>query len=107
CARYLGVPKITVLMASGSIKPEDMFEEPDDIATSLPSALELIEKDTMFGPLMPPEVLATHASPRLQFFVVRLFEAARGLKLIPGEHSLETIAASLRAIEKRRRELLK
>src|SRR5690606_41960632 len=46
-------------------------------------------------------------SVRIQFLVVRLFEAARGLKLIPGEHTLESIAQSIKAIEDRRRQLLK
>jgi len=107
CARYLGVPKVTVLMASGSIAPQDMFEKPDEIAISLPRALAYMQEDPVFGPLMPPELFARDAPARLQFFAVRLFEAARGCKLIPGEHSLETIAASLKMIEDRRRQLLK
>lgn len=107
CARYLGVPKITVLLASGAITPVDLFEQPDEIALALPMALEHLQVDPVFGPLVPQELMAKNTSVRIQFLVVRLFEAARGLKLIPGEHTLESIAQSIKAIEDRRRQLLK
>lgn len=107
CARYLGVPKVTILMASGAITPQDVFEKPDEIESSLHRALAYMEEDPVFGPIMPPELLGLNASPRVQFFAVRLFETARGCKLIPGEHSLEAIAASIRGIEEYRERLLK
>lgn len=107
CARYLGMPKVTIMMACGRLKPEDVFEKPDEIAAALPKALEYIALDPVFGPIMPPEVTARDAPARLQFFVVRLFEAARNCKLIPGKHSMATIAESLKKIEEHRRRLLK
>lgn len=107
CAAYLGLPKVTVLMAAGALKAEDMFERPDEIASALPDAIEYVLKHPTWGPLAPPEVRAKNASAPLQFFVVRLFEAATGLKLIPGEHSIENIAQSLKTLDELRQKLLK
>jgi transcriptional regulator with XRE-family HTH domain len=107
CAAYLGLPKVTVLMAAGALKAEDLFERPDEIASALPDAIEYVLKHPTWGPLAPPEVQAKDASAPLQFFVVRLFEAATGHKLIPGEHSIENIARSLKELDDLRQKLLK
>jgi hypothetical protein len=106
CTKYLGVPKMTVLMAAGVVKPEDTFERPDDLGTALPLALQFVSRDPVFGPLMPAELFSDSANPALQFFVIRLYEAATKRKFIPGEHSVHDIAKSLQAIERRRKELM-
>jgi hypothetical protein len=104
CTRYLGVPKMTVLMAAGIVKFEDTFERPDDLATALPMALKFIERDPNFGPLMPPELL--EGSTGMQFFVIRLYEAATKRKFIPGEHTVESIAKTLKEMDDLRKKLL-
>lgn len=106
CARYLGVPKVTVLMAAGVLTEQDFFEQPDEIAAALPRIISVIREDREFAPIFPPELIKD-VSPQLQFFVVRLFEKARGVKLIPGEHSIDSITASLKKIENLRKELRK
>lgn len=107
CARYLGVPKVTVLLAAGALKPEDFFEQPDEIETALPRAMDFIKSDPKYGPLLPPEVTARDASARLQAFVVRLYEGVTGLKFLPGEHAVENIVKALKEIDQRRTQLLK
>ena len=107
CTRYLGVPKLTVLMAAGVIKVEDALEKPDEITTSLPLAMQFISRDPEFGALMPPELLsASETSANLQFFIVRLYEKATARKLIPGEHTIEMIANALDLVERRRQDLM-
>jgi hypothetical protein len=105
CTRYLGVPKMTVLMAAGVVKPEDILERPNELTTVLPQALQFISRDPDYGPLMPRELLLTGVSAQMQYFIVRLYEAAAGRKFIPGEHSLKDIADTLRSIQRRREEL--
>lgn len=106
CAQYLGVPKLTVLVAAGIVKPEDTQEHPEQIGNTVTAALQFISKDSTFGPLMPPELLSVSASSQLQYFVVRLFEAATHSKLIPGERSVEEILGALGQVEQRRQQLL-
>jgi hypothetical protein len=102
CADYLGVPRVTVLLAAGSITPLDLYEKPDEVASALPRALEYIAQDPAFGPMVPASLTARDAPADTQFFVVKLFEEARGVKLIPGMHTPEKIAESLKRIEERR-----
>ncbi len=106
CAQYLGVPKFTVLVAAGIVRPEDIQERPEQIGNTVSAALQFIGKDPTFGPLMPPELLTTAVSAQLQYFVVRLFESATGSKLIPGERSVEEIISALSQVEQRRQELI-
>lgn len=106
CAQYLGVPKLTVLVAAGIVKPEDTQEHPEQMGNTITAALQFISKDATFGPLMPPELLSASSSSQLQYFVVRLFEAATHSKLIPGERSVEEIIGALGQVEQRRQELL-
>lgn len=98
CATYLGVPRMHVLLAAGKVKPEDLYEDPDEVARSLPRAIATIAKDSQFGALMPPQL--RDASYNVQFFVVTLFEAARGVKLIPGKHSPSEMAQHVAALQR-------
>ena len=97
CAKYLDVPRLQVMLAAGKVKPEDLYEDPYDAARSVPRAIEVIAKDTQYGSLMPPQL--RQASYELQFFVVTLFEAARGVKLIPGQHSASEMARAIAALQ--------
>jgi transcriptional regulator with XRE-family HTH domain len=83
CALYLGVPRLTVLLASGKITPEDLFENPFELVRALPQALRFIQKDPELGGIMPVELF--QASEQVQFFVVALYEAATHKKLLPGK----------------------
>jgi len=106
CTRYLGVPKMTVLMAAGVVSIEDTFENPEDLSTALPLAMQFVARDPIFGSLMPTKLLDENADPALQFFIIRLYEAATKRKFLPGEHTIESIVTTMKKIEGRRQELL-
>jgi hypothetical protein len=100
CALYLGVPRLTVLLAAGKITPEDLFEDPADMLHSLPNAMRFIQRDVEFGGIMPPELL--EADPKVQFFVVALYEAATKRKLLPGKVDHINLAGQIEAFNKQR-----
>jgi len=97
CAKYLNVPRLQVMLAAGKVKPEDLYEDPYEAARNVPRAIDAIAKDHKYGAMMPPEL--RHASYKLQFFVVMLFEAARGVKLIPGKHSASELAQDVATLQ--------
>jgi transcriptional regulator with XRE-family HTH domain len=105
CARYLGVPRLTVLMLSGRITPEDAFESEEVVASELPRALAYLCEDPEWGPLVPPEVRT--GSYRTQFLVVRLYEETTGKRLLPERLNARTLAVEiekLQALQEQRRE---
>lgn len=81
CALYLNTPRMTVLLASGRVRPEDLFTDPTNMLHLLPGALLTIKKHPAWGPLMPPGLL-DGGDERMQYFVVSLFEKATGLNLL-------------------------
>jgi transcriptional regulator with XRE-family HTH domain len=105
CALYLNVPRLQVLLASGKVKPEDIYERPHEVAMSIPHAIEAIAQDPKFGALMPPDV--RNLSYETQFFIVTLFEAARDVRLVPGKHSPDEMARYIAELEKEREKLSK
>lgn len=106
CARYLGVPRLTVLMLAGRLTIDDAFEPDRMLANEVPRALEYVTKDPEWGPLVTREVRA--ASCETQFLVVRLYESATGKKLLPDRLNVQTLAEDLRRlrIEMERRQKL-
>lgn len=85
CALYLGAPRMTVLLASGRVKPEDVFSDPNEMLNLLPRAIQFIRQDPEFGPLMPADL--QNADQRLQYFVVSLYEKATNRSLLPGREN--------------------
>lgn len=104
CALYLGVPRLTVLLAAGKITPDDLFEDPAEMLRSLPNAMRFIQKDTEFGGIMPPELL--DAPPQVQFFVVALYESATKRKLLPGKVDHYDLARQVEEFNKSREVLM-
>ena len=104
CALYLGCPRMTVLLAAGRVKAEDVFENPCEVSAAIPAALRFIQSHPKYGPLMPPAVFA--ASPEMQLFVVTLFEAAEGRALLPGRQNMAEVAVSMRQYEEKRAKLV-
>jgi len=90
CALYLGVPRMTVLLAAGRVKPSDVYEDAHEAMATVPRAIQFMRGDSIFGPIMPSEV--TTASLEMQFFIVQLYEAATGRKLLPGAFDAEVMA---------------
>ena len=82
CAAYLDKPRKLVLVAAGRVRPEDDYERPEAALQQLPAAMSFIQNDADFGAFMPPEL--TSADERLQIFIVKLYERAKGVHLLPG-----------------------
>jgi hypothetical protein len=82
CAAYLGVARITVLLAAGKVKPTDIYEDPQEVMRRVPDAINFMRKDGKWGPMMTPEILSGDLAT--QFLVVKLYEAATQRVLLPG-----------------------
>lgn len=98
CAKYLCVPKLTVLMLSGRLKPEDAFESETMVINELPRAMSYLCEDPEWGPLVPPEI--RNGSYRAQFLVVRLYEQTTGKRLLPERLDLQALAKEIRKLVK-------
>ena len=81
-ALYLDKPRMTILIASGRVRPEDVYEKPETSIQQLSAAMSYIQNDPEFGAFMPPEMVS--ADEKLQMFIVRLYDKARGVSLLPG-----------------------
>ena len=93
CSLYLGTPRLTILMASGRIKPEDYHSNPNDVIANLPRAIKLILNDPKYGPLVPISLI--EGNSRLQHLIVSLYEDATKTMLLPGRKSAEEILDEL------------
>lgn len=105
CARYLGVPRLTVLMLAGRITPEDAFESDELVASEIPRAMAYLCDDPEWGPMVPPEV--RQGSSRTHFLVIRMYEEITGKKLLPERLNIKTLAEEIRklhALQAERRE---
>lgn len=89
-AKFLGLPKVAVMLAAGQLKLEDFYQDPEIFQTHLQPALQFIQRDPNVGAHMPASVFT--ADPAIQQFVVILYEKAYGKTLIPSKVSLEEIA---------------
>jgi hypothetical protein len=82
-----------MLLAASRVKSTDLFEDEHEMLQALPRALRYIQGDPLYGPLMPYDVFK--ARKELQFFVVTLYEKARGRRLLPGAHNAKDIAEKI------------
>ena len=74
CARYLNLPRLTVLMLAGRITPQDVFESQDMMVSEIERAMAFIYEDPEWGHLVTPELRNTAIES--QYLIVRLYEAA-------------------------------
>lgn len=81
CAKYLGVSRLTVLVLANLIQESDLREELQDIVGELPRAIDYIIQDPLWIGLANKHVKET--APNLQYLIVRLYEKATGVSLIP------------------------
>lgn len=89
CADFLNTTKMAVWIASGRIKAEDFYEEPDTLPTYLESALHFIQKDVEWGAFLPPSVFK--ADIATQQFIVLAYERATGRNLVPTKLNIAEI----------------
>lgn len=107
CARYLMVPRMTVLMLAGRLTPADVFENEQLMAAEIGRAFAFVCADPKWGPLVTAEMRKTGLDS--QFGVVRLYEAATGKKLMPAavdETTLANEVSKLHAIQDQRKQLV-
>jgi hypothetical protein len=104
CALYLGAPRMTVLLASGRVRPEDVFSDPTEMVSVLPRAIKFIQSDPKYGPLMPPDII--NADQNLQYFIVTMFEDATGKTLLPGRANQVEIAKQIQKFNEIRNKLI-
>lgn len=88
-AKFLGLPKVVVMLAAGQLRLEDFYQDPNVLGAYLEPSLQYIQRDREVGAYMPPSIYT--AEPALQHFVVTLYEKAFGKTLIPSKASLEEI----------------
>jgi hypothetical protein len=103
-AVYLDVPRMTVLMLSGKVKPDDVLLQKHNIAQQIPAAIDFISRDVIYGPLMPLEV--RKQSYEMQFFVVSMYEKATGKVLLDGRQDPVLLAQDLAEALSQREALL-
>lgn len=103
-AAYLGVPRMTVLMLCGRVKPDDVMLQKHNVAQQIPAAIEFIGQDAVYGPLMPLEV--RKASYEMQFFIVSMYEKATGKTLLDGRQDPRALAEDLAEVLAQREVLL-
>lgn len=80
---FLGVPRISVLLASGIVKIEDCYPEPDILSIYMRQGVDFIRKDPVWGPLVPAQL--EHPEEGMLMFIIRLYEEATGRKILPLE----------------------
>lgn len=104
CALYLGVPRMTVLLASNRVKPEDVFSDPVEMVSILPRAIKFIQGDPVYGPLMPPDII--NADPKLQYFIVCMYEDATKKTLLPGRANQVELAKQIQQFQAIRQQMI-
>lgn len=104
CMLYLGVPRLTVLLASGRMKPEDFFSNPFEVVSTLPRAIKFILDDPKYGPLMPIDLI--DGNPKLQYLIVALYEDATQKTLLPGRMSARQIVDQIQHCQELRETLI-
>lgn len=90
CARYLMVPRLTVLTLAGRLQPKDFFESGDVMASEVSRAFEYVCSDPKWGPLVTAELRKSGLES--QFALVRLYEGATGKALMPRALDEATLA---------------
>lgn len=106
CARYLGIPRLTVLMLAGRVTSEDFFDENALNYTSLARAYMYIRNDPIWGPRAPAlSEEEVSRSGELVLLAVWLYEDATGTTLLPGmsdpKHFARAVEAHRHATKKK------
>jgi len=79
-ARFLGIPRMTVLMLSGRVTPTDCFESKEIMAEEIARGIGFICSDPKWGHLITPELRKSNEIS--QFGIVKMYEVATGKVLL-------------------------
>lgn len=96
-AKYLGIPRLTVLALADLVRPEDLYESQNAIETHLPRAFEYVCEDPHWAHLAIGDVRT--AGPRTQYLIVRLYEQMAGLQFLPPAIVPEQLAQGMAALQ--------
>ncbi len=89
CARFLGVPRLAILIAADVIRVDDFYSEPDSVCAYLEPALHLMQRDPEVGCFVHPAVF--NADDHVKHLVVLLYELATKRKVIPTKVNLQAL----------------
>ena len=95
CARFLGIPLISVMVAAGQLREQD-FREAVDGSALLGQALDYILRDPVVGPIVPPCLL--EQDERIQRAFVLLYEKATGKRLLGGRVTAADLAVFAKTV---------
>lgn len=98
CARFLGVPRLTVLMMAGRLSAADLFEHEEMMGTELERAMAYICDDPQWGPLVTQEL--RHSGSDTKFVVVRMYEKATGKVLMRAALDYKALSAELETLQR-------
>lgn len=98
CARYLGRPRLTVLMLAGRVTSADFFDDDALNMVNLERAYDHIRSDPYWGP-RAPKLAKDEASrhPELLLLAVWLYEELKGMSLLPGLGNPKDLADAIDA----------
>lgn len=92
-ALYLGLPRMTVLGLARLITDADLVEKPQEVVSRLPKAFETVINDPKWQHLVNG---AVRNSPfEVRYFIVRLYEEATNVQLLPKRLNPERLAREL------------
>jgi hypothetical protein len=97
CARFLGVPRMSVMILAGKVTTSDFFESEDMMAAEISNAIGFICNDISWGHLITPELRRSDVVS--QFAVVKLYEGATGKVLLNKALDCESMASRLAKLE--------
>lgn len=97
CARYLGVPRLTILALADIVSPQDMYESQETVTVHLPRAFEHVCTDPYWAHLVTASV--RNSSSETQFLIVRLYEQMSGLQLLPPVIATDKLAESMATLQ--------
>lgn len=81
-ADYLGLPAVACMLLAGKLRPDDFIDPGADAESQLRAALEHVAASTFGMQVAVDAELLQRAPVPVQHLVVRLFEAAAGMRLM-------------------------
>jgi len=88
-AQFLGLSLVAVMLLAGRLQREDFVAPTSTHARELQSAMRQLQNDPAFAGYVTPKIMAL--GPEEQFLIVKLYEAARGLKLLSSYTSVSDV----------------
>ena len=97
CAKFLGAPLISVMVAAGQLREQD-FREPVNNSALLRQALVTMLLDPAYGPILPPSLL--EQDEQIQRAFVILYERASGKRLLGGRVTAADLVTFAKTVRK-------